>query len=193
MRRWLAPACVCLTLLLAACGEPPNKEMDQAQGAIDAARAAGAERYAPEEYKASVDALTRARQAVDERDYRLALNDALESFEHAQNAAREAADSKARQRGEVERLIAEVSTSLDQARQAVRDAERARPPRPAAVRTHQEALDIVDGHLQEARASVAAGDYAAANTVLADSKARIDTTVEAIERLTTSQSSRRRR
>ena len=35
-----------LLLLATACSEPPHKELDRAQGAIDAARAAGAEQYA---------------------------------------------------------------------------------------------------------------------------------------------------
>ena len=37
--------------------------------------------------------LTLATNAVDQRDYRLALNHALESREHAQNAARMAAEA----------------------------------------------------------------------------------------------------
>src|SRR6476646_8902770 len=73
--RWyvlLGPALLAIASLVA-CGEPPDKEMHQAQGAIDAARAAGAETYAPAELKAAVDALTRAQDAVAQRDYRLAL------------------------------------------------------------------------------------------------------------------------
>jgi len=46
MSRRLCAACLLAVLVVTACGEPPNKEMDQAQGAIDAARAAGADRYA---------------------------------------------------------------------------------------------------------------------------------------------------
>ena len=95
-------ACILAAVLVTACGgDPPNKEMDQAQGAIDAARAAGADRYATTEYTAANDALTRAQDAVGQRDYRQALNEALDSREHAQNAAREAADTKAQLRGEV--------------------------------------------------------------------------------------------
>ena len=68
-------------------GEPPDKEMQQAQGAIDAARAAGADQYAHEEFAAAQEALTHANEAVEQRDYRLALNHALDSRERAQNAA----------------------------------------------------------------------------------------------------------
>ena len=69
-------------VLLAACGTPPHKEMDQAQGAIDAARTAVDDRYAPDEFRAAERSLTLANEAVSQRDYRLALNHALESREH---------------------------------------------------------------------------------------------------------------
>ena len=59
-----ALACLAAALLCLACAEPPNKEMDQAQGAIDAARAAGADRYATTEYAAATDALKNANEAV---------------------------------------------------------------------------------------------------------------------------------
>ena len=91
-------ACLLAAVLVTACGDPPNKEMDQAQGAIDAARAAGADHYAATEYTAATDALKRSQDAVGQRDYRQALNEALDSREHAQNAAREAADTKAQVR-----------------------------------------------------------------------------------------------
>src|ERR1043165_445912 len=70
-------ACIVAAVLVTACGDPPNKEMDQAQGAIDAARAAGADRYAATEYTAATDALKRSQDAVGQRDYRQALNEAL--------------------------------------------------------------------------------------------------------------------
>jgi flagellar hook-basal body complex protein FliE len=108
---WLSAALTAI-VVLAACGAPPDKELHQAQGAIDAARAAGAEQYAAEEYKAAVDALDRAKAAVADRDYRLALNNALDSLEQAQNAAKAAADQKAAARSDAERLLAEVMSAI---------------------------------------------------------------------------------
>ncbi len=64
---------LCLVVPLVGCAEPPAKELSQAQGAIDAARAAGAAEYAVEEFTAASDTLARAHQAVTERDYRAAL------------------------------------------------------------------------------------------------------------------------
>src|SRR5262245_30894708 len=84
----------------AACSSPPDKEINQAQGAIDAAGAAGAEKYAAEEYRAAQQALQRAHEAVGQRDYRLALSSAIDARERAQEAARQAAEGKAVARSE---------------------------------------------------------------------------------------------
>ena len=68
VRAALTAATVMCAFLCAACGDPPEKEMHQAQGAIAAARAAGADEYAAEEMNAAVDALRRAEAAAAERD-----------------------------------------------------------------------------------------------------------------------------
>jgi hypothetical protein len=132
--------------------------MNQAQGAIDAARAAGAEQYAPTELAGAVDALKRADEAVAQRDYRLALNNALDSRERAQNAAKAAGVARAQARGNAERLVAEVATLLAQARARLAADPSARTPR-RAVQEQREIVDAVDKRLQEARAAIAADDY----------------------------------
>jgi hypothetical protein len=73
MRLWCRASLACLLLVLTACTSPPNKEMDQAQGAIDAARAAGADRYASTEFTAATTALKSANDAVAQGDYRLSM------------------------------------------------------------------------------------------------------------------------
>src|SRR6185436_20003358 len=119
----------CAALLASACGNPPTREMDQAQGAIDAARAAGADRYATEEYQAAVDALKQAQDAVALRDYRLALNHAIDSRERAQNAAKQGAEQQVTLRSGAERRLGEVAAMLAQANERLSAAEAARVPR----------------------------------------------------------------
>jgi hypothetical protein len=89
--------------------------MQQAQGAIDAARAVGAEEYAHEEFVAAQDALQHAHEAADDRDYRLARNHALDSRERAQTAAREAADRKATLRLSADRAITAAAAAIARA------------------------------------------------------------------------------
>lgn len=151
-------------LLVAACAEPPSKEMNQAQGAIDAARAAGAEEYAAEELANAISTLEQSEAAVTARDYRLALAHALDSREHAQNAAKAAVDGRAKARGDAERVIAGVATLVERLETRLDDPEIARLPRRA--RTAPEGtLAAARKALQEARAALENEEYA---KVLAD-------------------------
>jgi hypothetical protein len=139
-------------------GDPPDKEMQQAQGAIDSARAAGADRYATAEYTAAQESLKKAQDAVAQRDYRLALNYALDSSERAQNSAREAADHKATARGDAQRALGSATVALAEAKAKLRAVD---GPRPSA-RAHaaeRRAIADVDATVQKARAAFASGDY----------------------------------
>jgi len=164
--------------------------MDQAQGALDAARAAGAEQYAPAEYQTAADSLKAANDAVTQRDYRLALNNALESRERAQNAARQAAETRARVRSEVERSMAEVASLLAQANARVANAEKSRGPR-RNLREAQQLLARVNEDVQKAGAAMKAGDYLGAQPALSGIKERIGQVTSLISQPATSQSSRR--
>jgi hypothetical protein len=156
--------CVCgfvivISCVMPACGDdPPNKELQQAQLAIDAARTAGADRYAKDEFTESQHALTRAQSAVVARDYRQALNDALDARDRAQTAAKDASDKKARAKADADRAIHNVALAIIDARSKLRSAEGARraPRLTSALRR-----DIAEAekHVQEARTAFERGDY----------------------------------
>lgn len=186
-------ACMCVlaVAVLSACASPPSKEMDQAQGAIDAARAAGAEQYATVEYTAATTALKNANDAVTIGDYRLALNHALESHEHARNAARDTANTKARMRSELERSVAEIDGRIAEGRSRITAAQKARVPA-RLLRQPTAALTQAEKDVQEARATIAAGDYLAASAALDGMKERLEKTLASITALRTPQTSRRR-
>ena len=191
MNRWLPAACLFAAFLTPGCGAPPNKEMDQAQGAIDAARAAGADRYATGEYTAATAGLERAQDAVAQRDYRQALNEALDSREHAQNAAREAANNKAQARGEVERNMAQIAALIAEANTRLAAATKARVPR-RVLRGPQEALAAIDQDVQKAGEAIQADDYLSAKAALQGVNERIAKAMAALP-ATGAQSSRRAR
>jgi hypothetical protein len=174
-----ALSCIVTACLCVACAAPPNKEMDQAQGAIDAARAAGADRYATTEYSAAVDALKNANDAVAVGDYRLALNFALESREQAQNAARGAADTKARVRADVERGITQITAVIAQARTRLAAAERARVPRRLLLEPRAD-LMAAEAALQKAGEAVGEEDYLGAREALEGINDRVDNALTAI-------------
>ena len=179
IRAALTAAFVICASFSSACGEPPYKEMHQAQGAIDAARAAGAEEYATEELKAAVDAIRGAEAAAEQRDYRLALNHALDSRERAQNAAREAADGKARARGRAEGLLAEVTTALAAANERLKAAETARVPK-KALAGPADAVRAAQTALQEAGTALGREDYRQAAEVLNGHAGRLREAISAI-------------
>jgi hypothetical protein len=166
------PAVVVLVLFaclfISACGDPPTREMDQAQGAIDAARAARADRYATEEYDAAVTALARANEAVAQRDYRLALNHALDARERAQDAAKKAVDQQATLRSGAERRLGELTAMLDQANQRLAAAEAARVPR-RTLMAPRAAIAAASASLQKAGTEIHDGDYQASQARLSDS------------------------
>lgn len=145
--------------------------MQQAQGAIDAARAAGADQYATVEFAAAVDALKRSQDAVAQRDYRLALNHALDSRERAQAAAKEAADAKATAHTAADRALTMAAAALEQARGGVQAAEAVRAPA-RFVDPARTSIANLNRQVQEARAAFEKGDYrGAAKTASAATEA----------------------
>ena len=157
-RRLLLSLAVLAAVAGAACGDPPDKEMQQAQGAIDAARAAGADQYAREEFTAAEDALKRSHEAVEQRDYRQALNTALDARERAQAAAKESVNKKATARADAIKALADADAALHDARAKFKAAEAAHAP-PRALTLGRKAIDNGETAVQEARTAFDKGDY----------------------------------
>ena len=153
--------------------------MDQAQGAIDAAQAAGADRYAISEYSAATDALKNANTAAAASDHRLALSYALESWEHAQNAARNAADAKARVRVDVDHASTELAALIVEGRTLLDTASRAGVPQTRLALPASE-LTAAASHLQEAGEAVDRGDYLGASAALEDVRGQLDDAIASI-------------
>lgn len=151
-------AAVLGALTFAACAAPPDKEIQQAQGAIDAAKAVGADQYAAEEFAAAQTALKNANDAVDQRDYRLALNHALDARDRAKTAAREAADRRATARVEADRALAAATRLLDDAQARIKSPDTARL-NARALQEARRSLNAADRSVQKARTSFDRGDY----------------------------------
>src|SRR5262245_49288467 len=160
-RRVLAPLAFAAAMMLTACADPPDKEIQQAQGAIDTARAAGADQYATDELKAAEEALKRAHDAVTERDYRLALNHALDARDRAQTAAKESVNRKATARGDATRALEQATAAQTTAQAKLKAAETAHVSA-RALKGARLAAASGDGSLQKARAAMERSDYPAA-------------------------------
>jgi hypothetical protein len=184
-------ALLALCLATAGCAEPPTKELDQAQAAIEVAVAAGAERFAAADLAAARTSLVQARDAVAQRDYKAALNHALAGRERAQTATRNAADGKAALKRDTQALLAEVLALHARAERLIATATagaartRARRARPAVARLGES--------VQEARAAVEAGDDIKASEALPGLKTSLELVIAEIEGTAAAQSSRRAR
>jgi hypothetical protein len=176
-------ALIALLLFAAAgCSEPPQKEIDQAQAAVDLARTGGAEVYAAEEYAAATTGLQKARAAVDQRDYRQALSYAIDSRQRAQNAARQAGDGKAKAGRAADASLTAVATQLTQLETLFKAAETSRVPA-KELRAPRALIPDARKALQEARTEIGAENYAKAEETLSEVRKKLDAAIKAIENI----------
>lgn len=176
-------------LLCVACSEPPHKEIDRAQGAIEAARAAGAEQYAEASFAAATTAMQETRDAVEQRDYRLALSRAIDANERALEAATQAADGKARARSEAEVAVARVTPFLREFDERLKGAEAARLT-PKELARARKVREEAERTLQEARAAIVRGDYAAASSGVSTLADEITAEARALDELVAQRAAR---
>ena len=192
MRRVAPRLALVMVVLSTGCAEPPNKEINQAQGAIDAARAAGADRFASAEFIAATDALKRSEEAVTAGDYRQALSHAIDSRERAQSAAKMAVEGRANARGQGERAIQEVATLLSRAETELKDPDVART-NTRTLRAPRATVATAHKRLQEARAALAREDYEAVNTALGNTAAELQAALSTIDTTASPGGTRRKR
>ncbi len=171
---------MCAVVLSAACSEPPTKEIDRAQQAIDQAKAAGAEQYAPEIFAAATAALQQSHEAVDQRDYRLALSRAVDASDRAQEAATAAADNKAKARSQSEAAVNAVNAAVMQLQARLKVAEEAHVP-PRELAPARATLKDAETALQKARTLLAAQNYTAATETVSALDAQIRSEIRVVE------------
>jgi hypothetical protein len=171
-----------LTIAAAACSEPPQKEIDQAQAALDAARAAGADKYSTAEYTAAASALQKAHESVTLRDYRQALNYAIDSRQRSQEAARLAADGRTRAQRAAEAALTGATARAAQLHQRIKTAEEARVGA-KDLRTARQTLAEAQAQLQEARTAISGGNYEDATKSVTAVREKLDAAIERVEKI----------
>jgi len=169
-----------LLLFAAGCSEPPQKEINQAQSAIDAARAAGADLYAPEEYSGAEATLQKARAAVDQRDYRQALSYAIDARQRADEATRLVPDARRRASSAAEAAFKATSERAAHLETLLREADAAKVP---ARELHgpRDTLAAAQASLQETRTLIDQGKFAEASAALPKVREKIDLAVKAVQ------------
>jgi hypothetical protein len=177
-------ACLAAVLVFAAagCSEPPQKEIDQAQAAVEAARAAGAPAFATDEFNAAAAALDKARAAVDQRDYRQGLSYAIDARQRAQSAGRQAAEGKQRAQKAIEALYGEAATRATRLQTLIRDAEAAKP-KVKDLRVPKATLAAARTTLQEVSTAITLGKYDEGSKSLTEVRGKLDTAITEVENI----------
>jgi hypothetical protein len=181
---------LCALVLSTGCSEPPQKEMSRAQGAIDAARTAGADQYAAESFAAATAAFRQAQEAVDQRDYRLALTRAVDATDRAEQAAKEAIDGKASARHESELAVNAVNAELPQLDARIKAAEAARLTKKELAEARTVASDAAAA-LQKARALLATENYKDARAAVQGFEEQIHAQIRAVADATNARTAHR--
>lgn len=150
-----------VALLATACDEPPKREIQAAEAALDKARQAEAERFAPERFREAQSALDNARQQVQARDYRGALSSANAAAERSRAAATAAVAARTLARSAAEVALAELQAVLDDVAAVRQEAEEAKLPAEAFAEVEPR-LESLKAGLDAAQKQVDAGDVLAA-------------------------------
>jgi hypothetical protein len=158
-------------LLLAACDQPPAKEIAAAEAAVRKAREAGADVYVAERYAEAEAALQEARRHVGEKDYRGALSAATDAAEKARAATQAAGAARTLAQSDTETTLAEADAALEEVARLREEARTAKLPDEAftepALREEQLRAAIGAAH-----ARLEAGDVLAAQKAAHELKAR---------------------
>ncbi len=144
-----------------------------------------------DEFTAAVTALERARRAADDRDYRQALNDALDSRERAQTAAKESAENMAAARVDADRAVAAAAASLGLMQKRLAELQAAKTPARQLAEPRR-SLAAAEQRVQEARASFEKGQYPAATAAAIAASQGLSTVGHALDALPAAPSRRGR-
>jgi cellobiose-specific phosphotransferase system component IIA len=171
-----------LILTAAACSGPPQKEIDQAQAALDSARAAGADKYATSEYAEASSSLQKAHDAVTQRDYRQALNYAIDSRQRSQEALRVAPEGKTRAHDAAVKDYDRTASRANELQTRLREADAARVPA-KELQTPRTTLAEARQALQEASTAITAGNFEAVSKSLTEVRGKLDGAMAAMEKI----------
>lgn len=187
MRHLLTALLALAVLTVVGCGSPPEAEMAAAQQALNSARAAEAEQYAPDAFRMLSDSLNAAMALKEEQDSKFALfrgyGDAKSSFERipalAQEVVTVAATEKQKVREEVEASLANVKGMLDQAVTALEKAPRGKDTR-AELELIKSELASLQAALSAAESDYQQGKYLVAKSKLASVGANVQKVTDEI-------------
>jgi hypothetical protein len=155
-------------LALAACAQPPQQAIDGANQALEKARTAGAEEYAPEAWQLAQDSLKSATTEVQAQNDKFALFRSYDQASQLLDKAVKAADAAASEAGSArDEAKKRAEVAIQEAQAAVQAAQEALTKAPKGKGTEADLmamkgeLETMTASLAKAQESFAAGKYLA--------------------------------
>jgi len=155
--------------LIAGCAKAPQEKVDEAKAAVEAARAAEADRYNADLFNAAQDSLNAAMAEIEAQNSKFALtrnydraNALLESVISNARAAQEGVMAKKEEiKAEAQNLLTGAQAALDEVKKLMARAPRGKEGREVLEQMQTE-LSGVEAQLAEANNALNSGDVAGA-------------------------------
>jgi hypothetical protein len=130
-------------IFIVGCAQPPKQEMDAANAALTSAIGAGAEDYAPDQFKLAQDLIAKMNDQVQKKDYKGAKETAIMAREKSLEAKTTAEANQAKAKESAESTNAEVKQGIDKDKALIQEAESAGVPA-VDLKTIKEQLSSVE-------------------------------------------------
>ncbi|MCX7787222.1 MAG: hypothetical protein N2442_05960 [Spirochaetes bacterium] len=171
-------AALAVVALLVACGPKlPQAEVDAATKAFEEAKAAKAEAYAPNEFKAASDAYNKLQENLKAKDYGK-TKDLATALQNASNKAKEAAKaSMEAAKAGVAKLAEEITALLPDVKVQLGKAEKAGARAKVDVKPIKELVNSAEKTVSDAKAS---SDYLDAKNKLTSLKEDLEKAQKAL-------------
>jgi hypothetical protein len=179
MRKLYASLLVLAMIALVACAKPPQQQIDAAKAALDAAKQAQADVYAPDSLKAAqdkaaaLDAELAAQQSKFFKSYKVATQLTTELQQLADKAKADAVAGKEKAKADAEAAITAADASVTAAKEALSKAPRGKGSK-ADLAAMQGDVDAAAKSIEDAKADMTAEKYLDAKTKADGAKAQAD-------------------
>jgi len=155
-----------VAILATSCAKEPQMEIDAAKAAVEAAKAAEANRYVPAEFNALQDSLNSAMTMIEDQKSKFALFRSYKTpkakLENVATLAAAVKDNagirKEEVKNEVQNALTETTTLIEEVKNLITKAPRGKEGK-AAIEAIQGDLAMVEASLTEVTTLVNNGDY----------------------------------
>jgi ribose 1,5-bisphosphokinase PhnN len=175
-------------VMVIGCAKAPQQEVDAAKAALDAAKAAEADRYLPAEFNAVQDSLNAALAEIEKQNSKFALtrnyNRAKALLASVVTLANQAKDQVGPKKEEVKAQATQLSTdlqaALDEAKKLLKKAPRGKEGREALEAMTNE-LTTVENSMADVTTLMNNGDFLSAKDKLAAGLEKVKSIIDELK------------